>query len=482
MKWLKIPKYLIAFSILLYFVLVFEGWVNQHEPIEPSTDSQTSPNLQAPPNQTPLDPSQNVKSQGQKLAESLKQGGYVIYLHFVFQDNSTSRGKHLVLNDCNSQASSLSDFGKAQAETVEGALKMLQIPVSRVLSSEICLVAEAAKTAFEQAEPTSNLNSLILANAPTREQRIESLKEMLSTKPSAGTNIVLIGHLSNLRATTNITLPRGTHAIFEPLGEQGYKLVAELTDEWISFAREVARSNINPLPVEAKPPEMREVAHAPKSVLLLPDLQIMPPDELYIDYNQTTGRKVMRFSTTITNIGQGPLEMWGRYDTATGKTHATQRIQTQDGQVVEKFVGHFIFHSGHAHWHFENFTVFELWSYSPDDGTLERLLATTGKASFCVTDTARLQQELPGTPSQAMFPTCHPNVQGISVGWRDTYYSTVPGQHIDITNVPDGFYAVRSLVDPDNLLLETDKANNAIIVYVEISGNNVRKLSDHNLA
>jgi hypothetical protein len=49
----------------------------------------------------------------------------------------------------------------------------------------------------------------------------------------------------------------------------------------------------------------------------------------------------------------------------------------------------------------------------------------------------------------------------------------VPGQHLDVTNVPDGYYAVRSLIDPDNLLLETDRTNNVMTIYVRMSGNDI---------
>jgi subtilase family serine protease len=56
------------------------------------------------------------------------------------------------------------------------------------------------------------------------------------------------------------------------------------------------------------------------------------------------------------------------------------------------------------------------------------------------------------------------------VGWGDTYEATVPGQHLNLTSVPDGRYALRSTADPDNLLVESNERNNDVIVYVEITG------------
>jgi hypothetical protein len=296
---------------------------------------------------------------------------------------------------------------------------------------------------------------------------------MLSTEPASGTNLVLVGHLSNLRAVTNESMPRGAGVVFEPLGElKGFRIVGELNpDSWTTLAKRVASEN-QPQHFYIESSDIDGIAFNPKPVMLLPNLQIMPPEQLYIQYEQNVSKKSLRFSTIITNIGQGPLEMWGQYDPITGKTVATQHIQSRN-EVLEKFIGYFVYHSTHFHWHYENFTVFELWSYDKSDGTLRQLLATTGKMSFCITDNVITHRDMKNAPATAQFPTCNPKVQGVSVGWSDVYFSTVPGQHLDVTNVPDGYYAVRSLIDPDNLLLETDRTNNVMTIYVRMSGNDI---------
>ena len=466
-------KYIIIIVILLISVLLTDSSVKR----EPTESLNPQP-LQRSAN--PKVPDSLVqKLEGRALVETLMQGGYVIYFHLPTGDNSTSpqRGRSEILTQCSNETIYQSRSSQDQARAMGAALKALKIPIGKVLSSELCSVAENAKLAFEQVETTGNLASLALATGPVeREQRTETLRKMLSTLPQSGTNTVLVGHLSNLRAVTNESLPRGVGVVFEPLGEQqGFKMVIEVkSDEWTTLARENALVSQpgHSQPQYIQPSDLEGIAYNPKPVMFLPDLQIMPPVELYIQYDENTSRKALRFSTTVANIGQGPLEMLGHYDPNTGKTMATQSIQSRN-EVLEKFVGYFVYHPTHFHWHFENFTVFELRSYDPSNGALQQLLATTGKMSFCISDTMVLHSEIAGTPPQPEFPTCNPKVQGISVGWSDTYYSVVPGQHIDITNVPDGYYAVRSIADPDNLLLESNKTNNAVTVYVQIAGTDV---------
>lgn len=210
--------------------------------------------------------------------------------------------------------------------------------------------------------------------------------------------------------------------------------------------------------------------------LLLPDLQPVPPQSLSIDSDRANRTREIRFSTTTANVGEGPLEMRGTFNPETGLTRATQRIASRDGDgMAERVAGEFEVHPDHNHWHFESFTEFELWTYAPG-GTLDRLVTTTGKMTFCLMDTGRIASAPPGSPARATFTGCGDQTQGISVGWQDTYSSTTPGQELDITGLPDGRYAIRSTVDPENRLMETDDTNNATVVYVELSGTSVERL------
>jgi hypothetical protein len=62
------------------------------------------------------------------------------------------------------------------------------------------------------------------------------------------------------------------------------------------------------------------------------------------------------------------------------------------------------------------------------------------------------------------------------VNWIDIYDFDTEGQIIDVTDLADGVYLLRSTVDPDDQLRETDDQNNAGQTYVEITGNRARGL------
>lgn len=213
------------------------------------------------------------------------------------------------------------------------------------------------------------------------------------------------------------------------------------------------------------PPEL-----TPDPNMLLPDLQIGSIEELYITRDPDNREREIRFDTTTMNIGRGPLELIGVYDESSNRTRVTQRLHTRDANAQERLAGHFIFHESHDHWHFEDFTLFELYTYR-DDGSLDQLIASTDKMSFCLFDEARLSPSLPGAPESAVYPRCeNDEIQGISPGWSDTYAATVEGQQLPIEPVPDGQYAVKTTIDPLNNIVEESKDNNSSVMYVEIQG------------
>jgi hypothetical protein len=73
----------------------------------------------------------------------------------------------------------------------------------------------------------------------------------------------------------------------------------------------------------------------------------------------------------------------GTNDPATQKTRVEQNISTASDYKYNHLVGEFVWHIQHDHWHFEEFTIYELWTVSPTGG-LDRLVSTSGKLSYCV--------------------------------------------------------------------------------------------------
>lgn len=231
-----------------------------------------------------------------------------------------------------------------------------------------------------------------------------------------------------------------------------------------------------PTPTRSPAPAEAPVVATPSPTTnpnyLLPDLQSLRVENAYIQYNEFDFNRELRFDTTVINMGRGPLEMAGAYESPDGGTIAVQRIRTADGAGTERIAGEFSFHPLHDHWHFEDFARIALWSYDAS-GDLAFELASTGKITFCAMDTYAYDLDLFGADQYSNFSDCSPEVQGISTGWADTYDPSVPGQQLDLTDIPDGRFALLTEADPANHVLETSELNNASITYIEISGEDV---------
>jgi hypothetical protein len=88
------------------------------------------------------------------------------------------------------------------------------------------------------------------------------------------------------------------------------------------------------------------------------------------------------------------------------------------------------------------------------------------KVGFCLADYIRWDPS--ANPNRRYYyEECNP--QGIQAGWSDIYGSFLDGQWVDITGVPGGTYTLELIVDPDNLIVETDETNNVLRVQVSIS-------------
>jgi len=188
----------------------------------------------------------------------------------------------------------------------------------------------------------------------------------------------------------------------------------------------------------------------------------------------------MRFSNSVANLGQGAAELLGEYDQREDTVRISQNIFTSDEDFITREVGEFSFHREHDHWHWDDFALYEVWSVSLDGELLERI-ASSGKVGYCLRDDDPLLGDA-STASPAarrgVYLGCGWRRQGISVGWMDTYSLHTPGQFVDISGVPDGLYALRSTVDPDNRLLELDESNNAAVLFFTLMRNKLKIIGD----
>jgi hypothetical protein len=204
----------------------------------------------------------------------------------------------------------------------------------------------------------------------------------------------------------------------------------------------------------------------------LPNLRTLPAHDLRIVVDNRTGNRELQFSNSIWNAGIGPLEFRGEANSGDDDPEVYQ-ILYQDGEPAEEIpMGNFYFSNSHNHWHWEGFSTYQVWSVQ-EDGSLDELLIESGKVGYCIRDDSsiarfNLEFDNPNRAQRPAYRVCGTRVQGLSVGWVDTYAYNTPGQALDITGVPEGTYALRSIADPGGEIVEENKNDNETVTYFQL--------------
>lgn len=199
------------------------------------------------------------------------------------------------------------------------------------------------------------------------------------------------------------------------------------------------------------------------------------------------GKRLLKFPFVTVNIGEGPLEIHGYRSTFTSTDWIASRTTfytsgDKRSHSVPKMVFYFA-GDGHNHWHIKDFDSYEL---------LDKSGATLGvaeKHGYCFEDNTTFRdwsqkpKEHPRVPQNPVYkhesscgeqrPEATSIVHGISVGWADTYPSSLPDQAIDITDLPDGDYVASVKVDGKGLIEEANEGNNTASVGITLKGNRV---------
>ena len=208
---------------------------------------------------------------------------------------------------------------------------------------------------------------------------------------------------------------------------------------------------------------------------LLPDLQQAVPMKLKIVEDGDSYRLV--FTSALVNAGRGPLQIEGsRADRGTPAMRMQQLVRRSDGTVRVRAARaelRYVRSETHAHWHLLDFERYELRRAA--DGTPVQPDEKTG---FCLGD--RYETD-PGTrlenePPQAVWteecgrgqPALLAVREGISPGYGDDYDPELEGQFVDVTQVPAGRYVLVHSANPERALEESDYANNAASVLVQL--------------
>ena len=203
---------------------------------------------------------------------------------------------------------------------------------------------------------------------------------------------------------------------------------------------------------------------------LLPDITVRR-DDLYdneISVNVEPGRRHLKLSVATPNIGLGKLYLYGVLPAnPDGTQDVRQRVFRSDGSFFDRLAGRFLYHPQHDHIHVEGWSQFHLREVLADSG-VGAIVASGAKTSFCILDLTIHDSSLPNYNPSGEFHSCTSTIQGLSVGWADIYSKDLPGQNIDITDVPDGVYWLEAVVDPDSTILEARDNNNASRILVTL--------------
>jgi hypothetical protein len=211
-------------------------------------------------------------------------------------------------------------------------------------------------------------------------------------------------------------------------------------------------------------------AQAPAATEVLPDLVADAPARPLIQtyaHPDGTAHLLLRFDGFVHNRGLGAFEMRGSQRVGTDMTLTVQRVYRDDATFFDDPSRDppIIWEpeDGHAHWHLMNAARYSLWN---SDRTGE--VAPAMKVGFCLVDLERIEAHGPTSARYTVSgnnfcgqnqPTASSVFEGVSAGWRDIYTRTLAFQWVDITHTQPGVYWLRSEVDPDDYVRESNELN-----------------------
>ncbi len=196
---------------------------------------------------------------------------------------------------------------------------------------------------------------------------------------------------------------------------------------------------------------------------ILPDLAMSPLTDVSAGV-ATNGDQYVGFTASIANVGPGPFIVHAVRADERGSWRVSQRFRERNAPTSELvtpgtmvFGGH-----GHNHWHVQIGASY--WLTRPGSSTILRRYSKVG---YCFFDQARLVDAPPETPLAPTFGKDDCNGRsalviemGLSPGFTDPYYWTLPDQRLLVSGLADGVYRLWADADPNDWFRETDEKNN----------------------
>ena len=206
----------------------------------------------------------------------------------------------------------------------------------------------------------------------------------------------------------------------------------------------------------------------------LPDLRMARLSDISLE--TTSGRRLLRFTTVVVNVGRGAFELLGTRSAGSPTMAVQQRVYDDAGGSRYRRTSASMYWSGdgHQHWHVRDLQTYELVRL--DNGSR---VGTGAKHGFCFWDNTRFRLSLAGAPQSEVYRGCGVATDtavwiGLSVGWGDRYGATIVDQYIDVTGLVSGNYRLRATADDANWFVEVDDLNNVTWVDLSISRHKLR--------
>ena len=178
-----------------------------------------------------------------ELLPELRKGGYVLFIRHPKTNPDQADTDPLHLDNIKAQRQ-LSDEGRKQAKVLGEAFRALKIPVGKIVSSKFYRAQEAAKLLdLGDVTPSVDVTEGGLVVSPREnERRAKALRELLSTAPADGKNLVIVSHKPNLQDAAGKDfgdLREAEVVVFQPLGKGKFKAVARVAspEPWSKWAK-----------------------------------------------------------------------------------------------------------------------------------------------------------------------------------------------------------------------------------------------------
>jgi phosphohistidine phosphatase SixA len=176
------------------------------------------------------------QARDRSLVRTLRAGGLVLVMRHTAADTMISGEESL--SSCGRQRA-LTVVGREQARAIGRAITRLELPIGEIRASPMCRARDTAQLMLGRATVDRDLITPgVIGTDAGDERRTQRLLALAQTPPKAGTDSLLVTHVTNIGNAVGLSADEGELLAFRPdPGQQRPRLVARLQPEdWARLA------------------------------------------------------------------------------------------------------------------------------------------------------------------------------------------------------------------------------------------------------